>query len=47
MISYNNHPYNFNLKLALLDAIDIHNGNIHTTPKFRPKDLIHNTDENI
>lgn len=47
MISYANNPFNFNLKISLLNAIDIHNSNIHTTTKFRPNDLIHNTDENI
>lgn len=47
MIQYANYLYNFNLKIALLNAIDILNCNIHITTKFRPKELIHNTDENI
>ena len=38
---------NFNLIYILLDVNYIHNYNIRTVTKFRPADLITNTEENI
>ena len=37
----------FNLKNVLLDAVNTHNHNVHSTTGFKPIDIINNTDENI
>ena len=47
MINYSINPDNFDLNSALLDAIDIHNNNIHTITQYRPVDLLKNTDEQV
>ena len=47
MINYSKNPDNFDLNSSLLDAIDIHNNNIHTTTQYRPVDLLKNTDEQV
>ena len=47
IIKYSEHDINFILKNVLLDAINCHNHNIHTSTGFRPCDLINNTDDNI
>ena len=33
------------MKTSLLEAVEIHNNNKHTTTLFKPIDLINNTDE--
>ena len=38
---------NFDLKNELLEAVNCHNHNIHSTTGFRPSDLINNTNEEI
>ena len=35
------------MKTSLLEAVEIHNNNKHTTTLFKPIDLINNTDEDI
>ena len=47
IIDYSKHPENFNLKTSLLEAVEIHNNNIHTTTLYRPVELFENTDEVI
>ena len=47
IIDYSKHPENFNLKASLLEAVEIHNNNIHTTTQYRPIELFENTDEEI
>ena len=47
IISYSEHPDNFNLKNVLLDAVAIHNQNIHTSTNYKPIDLLHNSSEVI
>ena len=44
---YSKHPENFNLKASLLEAVEIHNNNIHTTTLYRPIELFENKDEEI
>ena len=36
-----------NLKDTLLEAVNIHNHNIHTTTGYKPIELINNNDEDI
>ena len=38
---------NVDLKNILLDAINCHNHNIHSSTSFRPSDIFNNTDEDI
>ena len=47
IIDFSKHPENFNLKTSLLEAVEIHNNNIHTTTLYRPVELFENTDEEI
>ena len=47
IIEYSKHPENFNLEASLLEAVEIHNNNIHTTILYRPIELFENTDEEI
>ena len=47
MIYYSENHLNFDLKNAILEAVDIHNNKIHTITKYKPKELIHNTNEEI
>lgn len=46
LIYYANNPDNFNLKNALLDAVEIYN-NIHTNTKCMPVYLLNNCEEEI
>lgn len=45
MIDYSENPYHFNIKLSLLNAIEVHNSNIHTVTGYRPWELINNEEE--
>ena len=47
MIDYSNSTTTFDLKNSLLEAINIHNHNIHISTGYRPIDIINNTDEEI
>ena len=47
MIYYSENHLNFDLKNAILEAVDIHNNKIHTVTKYKPIELIHNTNEEI
>ena len=46
-MNYSEHPENFNLKNSLLDAVPIHNRNIHTITNYKPIELMHNTNKDI
>lgn len=39
MIYYSENPLNFDLKNAILEAVDIHNNKIHTITKYKPIEL--------
>ena len=47
MIDYSNSTEPFDLKNSLLEAVNIHNHNIHSSTGYRPVDIINNTDEEI
>lgn len=47
ILEYAKEDKNFNLKNCLFEAVNIHNHNIHTTTKYRPIEIINNSDENI
>lgn len=47
MINYSNSTTTFDFKDSLLEAVNIHNHNIHTSTGYRPIDIINNTDEEI
>ena len=47
MIDYSNSTTTFDLKDSLLEAVNKHNHNIHTSTGYRPIDIINNTDEEI
>ena len=46
-MDYGDDITNFNLKLSLLEAVYVHNHNIHRPTGYRPVDLINNKDEVI
>ena len=47
LIEYAKCAKDFNLKNVLLDAVNTHNHNVHSTTGFKPIDIINNTDEII
>ena len=47
IIYYSKNREHFNLKNALLDAVESHNNTIHTINNYRPKDIINNTNEEV
>ena len=47
VLEYSEDNPDFNLKYVLIDAVNIHNHNIHTSTGFRPVDIINNTDDII
>ena len=47
MMDYCNSTTSFDFKDSLLEAVNIHNHNIHTSTGYRPIDIINNTDEEI
>lgn len=47
MIDFSNSTKSFNLKNNLLEVINIHNHNIHSSTGYRPIDIINNIDEEI
>lgn len=47
ILEYSEDNPDFNLKSVLIDAVNIHNHNIHISTGFRPIDIINNTDDII
>ena len=47
ILKYGDCDKNVDLKNILLDAINCHNHNIHSSTSFRPSDIFNNTDEDI
>ena len=47
LIEYAKYSKDFNLKNVLLDAVNTHNHNVHSTTGSKPIDIINNNDEKI
>lgn len=47
MMDYSNSTTFFDLKNSLLEEVNIHNHNIHTSTSYRPIDIINNIDDEI
>ena len=47
LLKYAEYEDDFDLKNTLIDAINTHNHNIHTTIGFKPIDIINNSDEEM
>ena len=45
ILKYSENSNDFNLKDSLLEAVNIHNHNTHTTTYYKPIDIINNNDD--
>ena len=47
MLDFLDDEDNFDLNNSIVDAINIHNNNIHTSTGYKPIDLFYNTNEEV